>query len=42
MEIKPVYEPTSSGGRSKALVEETEIGYFTEVEIKYQKEESDQ
>ena len=42
VEIKPVYEPTSSGGRSKALVEETEIGYFTEVEIKYQKEESDQ
>lgn len=42
VEIKPVYEPTSSGGRSKALVEETETGYFTEVEIKYQKEESDQ
>lgn len=41
VEIKPVYEPTSSGGRSKALVEETETGYFTEVEIKYQKEESD-
>lgn len=40
--INPVYVPTSSGGRSKELVEDTEIGYFTEVEIKYQKEETDQ
>lgn len=40
VEIKPAYEPTSSGGRSKELVEDTEIGYFTEVEIKYQKEET--
>lgn len=38
--IEPVYEPTSSGGRSKELVEDAETGYFTEVEIKYQKEET--
>lgn len=31
--VEPVYEPTPSGGRSKKLVEETETGYFTDVEI---------
>lgn len=39
--VKPVYEPTASGGRSKDLVENTETGYFTEVEIEYKKEESE-
>lgn len=38
--ITPIYEPTSSGGRSKELVEDTEAGYFTEVEIKQEKEET--
>lgn len=31
--IEPVYEPSPSGGRSKVLVEETQTGYFTNVEI---------
>ncbi len=31
--VEPVYEPTTSGGGSEALVSE-EAGYFTEVEIK--------
>lgn len=38
--IAPTYEPTSSGGRSKELVEDTETGYFTEVEITQEKEEN--
>jgi len=31
--VEPVYEPSPSGGRSKELVEETQTGYFTNVEI---------
>lgn len=38
VEIQPEYKPTPSGGRSQKLVEETETGYFTEVEIKYKEE----
>lgn len=37
--ITPSFEPTASGGGSRKLVEDTETGYFTEVEIEYFKEE---
>lgn len=40
--VKPVYEPTASGGGSQELVENTETGYFTRVNIDYKKEESKQ
>lgn len=40
--IKPVYEPTASGGGSQELVESTETGYFGKVNIEYKKEESKQ
>lgn len=39
VEVKPAYQPTPSGGRSEELVN-TETGYFSEVDIKYKKEES--
>lgn len=40
--VKPVFEPTASGGGSQELVENTETGYFGKVNIEYKKEESKQ